>query len=70
MTMPEAGYGAEWTVVVDTGTGEVFAESGGGVVVGVVAGDHPTEARTVGAGGTVTVAARALLVLQRTGEPV
>jgi glycogen operon protein len=69
MTMPEAGYGAEWTVVVDTGTGEVFAESGGGVVVGVVAGDHPTEARTVGAGGTVTVGPRALLVLQRTGEP-
>jgi glycogen operon protein len=69
MTVPEAGYGAEWTVVVDTATGEVFAESGGGVVVGVVAGDRPTEPRTVAAGGTAPVGARSLLVLQRTGAP-
>jgi len=69
MTLPEAGYGAEWTVVVDTATGEVFAESGGGVVVGVVAGDRLTEARIVAAAGTIPVAARSLLVMQRTGEP-
>jgi glycogen operon protein len=68
MTVPH-GYGTEWTVVVDTATGEVFAESGGGVVVGVVAGDRPTEPRSVGAGDTLPVAARSLLVLQRTGDP-
>ncbi|WP_460405211.1 glycogen debranching protein GlgX, partial [Actinophytocola sediminis] len=38
MTVPAAGYGTEWSVVVDTATGEVFADSGGGAVVGVVAG--------------------------------
>jgi isoamylase len=69
MTVPEAGYGTEWSVVVDTGTGEVFAESGGGVIVGVVAGDRPTEARTVAASGTIITSARSLLVLQRTGAP-
>jgi isoamylase len=67
MSAPDAGYGSEWTVVVDTGTGEVFAESGGGVVVGVVAGGRPTEARRLSAGGTIPVAARSFLVLLRTG---
>jgi glycogen operon protein len=69
MTMPDQSYGAEWTVVVDTASGEVFAESGGGVVVGVVSGEHPTEVRPVAAGAAVTVAARSLVVLQRTGAP-
>ncbi len=69
MTVPAAGYGEAWTVVVDSASGEVYAESGGGVVVGVVAGDQLTEARTVGAGTTFTAAARSLLVLQRTGAP-
>ena len=68
-TLPGAGYGTEWSVVVDTGSGEVLAESGGGVIVGVVAGDRPTEPRTIAANGTVTTAARSLLVLQRTGAP-
>ncbi|MPZ79844.1 MAG: glycogen debranching protein GlgX [Actinophytocola sp.] len=70
MTVPDGSYGAEWTVIVDTASGEVFAESGGGVVVGVVAGGNPTAARTVHAGSTTTVASRSLLVLQRTGAPV
>jgi glycogen operon protein len=69
MTIPAAGYGEAWTVVVDSASGEVYADSGGGVVVGVVAGDQLTEARTVGAGATLTAAARSLLVLQRTGAP-
>jgi isoamylase len=69
MTVPAAGYGEAWTVVVDSASGEVYAESGGGVVVGVVAGDQLTEARTVAAGATITAAARSLLVLQRTGAP-
>jgi isoamylase len=69
MTAPVAGYGSEWTVVVDTATGEVYSESGGGVVVGVVAGDSPTRPRSVGAGGPLHVGPRSLLVLQRTGDP-
>ncbi|HEX2132020.1 MAG TPA: glycogen debranching protein GlgX [Actinophytocola sp.] len=68
MTLPDPDYGAEWTVVVDTATGEVFADSGGGVVVGVVAGDTPSSARTSKASTQVTVAARSLLVLQRTAS--
>jgi isoamylase len=67
MTIPSADYGTEWTVVVDTATGEVFAESGGGVVLGVVSGDNPTNARTVASGATIPVVARSLVVLQRTG---
>jgi glycogen operon protein len=69
MTIPDGSYGEEWTVVVDTASGEVYAESGGGVVVGVVAGDQLTEARSIAAGTPITVGARSLLVLQRTGAP-
>jgi glycogen operon protein len=54
-------------VVVDTYTGEVFAESGGGVIVGVVSGDQPAGVRAIPAGEPLTVPARSLIVLQRTG---
>ncbi len=66
MTMPAAGYGAEWTVVLDTDSGEVFAESGNGVVIGVVAGDNPSTARIFAAGEHLSLPARSLIVLQRT----
>ncbi|HEX5405749.1 MAG TPA: glycogen debranching protein GlgX [Pseudonocardiaceae bacterium] len=49
-TLPGNGYGAEWTVVVDTATGEVVAEPG---------------KDTVMAGGALTVTARSLVVLRR-----
>jgi len=48
-TLPGADYGTEWTVVVDSGTGAV---------------EHP-DAETLGAGATLTVPGRALVVLQR-----
>jgi isoamylase len=63
MTIPQEGYGTGWTTVVDTATGEVFAESGGNMV------GAAGEPRTVGAQGTITVGARSLLVLLRTGVP-
>jgi isoamylase len=63
MTVPQEGYGTGWTTVVDTATGEVFAESGGNMV------GAAGEPRTVGAQGTITVGARSLLVLLRTGVP-
>jgi glycogen operon protein len=66
MTIPDGSYGGEWTVVLDTFTGEVFAESGGGVVLGVVAGDQVTGARTLAAGEVLPVPARSLIALQRT----
>ncbi len=66
MTMPDGSYGREWAVVLDTNTGEVFAESGGGVVVGVIAGDQPSGGRVLPAGEVLTVPARSLIVLQRT----
>jgi isoamylase len=66
MTIPNGTYGGEWTVVLDTFTGEVFAESGSGVVLGVVAGDQVTGARTLAAGQVLTVPSRSLIVLQRT----
>jgi glycogen operon protein len=50
MTLPGNGYGAEWAKVIDTTTGEVLTEPG---------------AETVAGGGTLTVAARSLIVLQR-----
>ncbi|MEV0681483.1 glycogen debranching protein GlgX [Actinosynnema sp. NPDC050436] len=51
-TLPEAGYGPQWTVVVDTATGVVQDADRG---------------EPVPAGGTVTLTARSLVVLQRTG---
>jgi glycogen operon protein len=66
MTIPDGTYGGEWTVVLDTFTGEVFAESGGGIVLGVVAGDQVTSARTLAAGEVLAVPSRSLIVLQRT----
>ncbi|HEX6358928.1 glycogen debranching protein GlgX [Actinophytocola sp.] len=67
MRLPNGDYGTEWSVVLDTETGEVFSDSGGGVIVGVVTGDQITAVRTIPAGETLTVPARSLIVLQRTG---
>jgi glycogen operon protein len=50
MTLPGEDYGREWTVVVDTSTGEVAAEPGQQAAV---------------AGGTLKVVARSLVVLRR-----
>jgi glycogen operon protein len=66
MTIPDGSYGTEWAVVLDTQTGEVLGESGGGVVVGVVAGDKLTGVRTMTGGDVLSVPARALIVMQRT----
>ncbi|WP_309116908.1 glycogen debranching protein GlgX [Saccharothrix sp.] len=52
ITLPDDSYGPQWTVVVDTFTGVVR---------------EPDTGEPVLAGGTVTVPARSLLVLQRTG---
>ncbi|WP_033294316.1 glycogen debranching protein GlgX [Amycolatopsis jejuensis] len=52
MTLPGNGYGREWTVVVDSATGKV--------------GD--TGAEPVEGGGKFTLAARSLVVLQRTAK--
>ncbi len=57
-TLPDAGYGLRWAVVVDTAAGQVFTLSGS---PGVVAAEPPTSA----AGSVVPVPARSLLVLQR-----
>jgi hypothetical protein len=51
--LPAPSYGREWAVVVDTVTGEAHAAV-------------PETARLVHADTTITVAARSLLVLQRT----
>ncbi|HEX3648782.1 MAG TPA: alpha-amylase family glycosyl hydrolase, partial [Pseudonocardiaceae bacterium] len=53
VTLPGNGYGAEWAVVIDTATGEVFADPG---------------KQTVAGGGTITVTARSLVVLQRVAQ--
>ncbi|SDI20682.1 glycogen operon protein [Actinokineospora alba] len=66
MIVPDASYGTEWSVVLDTASGEVFRESGEGVILGVIAGDRPAIARTFSAGVGLNVKARSLLVLQRT----
>jgi isoamylase len=58
-TLPEAEYGSQWAVVVDTAAGEVVHLS---TAPGVVAA--PPE--TVKGGGMVTVPARSVLVLQAT----
>jgi glycogen operon protein len=52
MTLPGNGYGSEWTVVVDTANGEVGY------------GDN----KAIEGGGELTLAARSLVVLQRTGQ--
>jgi glycogen operon protein len=61
VTVPDADYGQEWTVVLDTATGEVLASS----TSAIIAGDS-SEPRSVDATGTITVSARSLIVLQRT----
>ncbi len=68
MRLPNGNYGSEWTVVVDTYTGEVFAESGTGNLMGVVTGDQPGTVRMIPAGEPLTIPARSLTVLQRTRE--
>lgn len=65
MRLPNGSYGNEWSVVLDTSTGEVFAESNSGALVGVVAGDQPAGVRTIPAGEALTVPARSLIVLLR-----
>ncbi|MGV9301219.1 glycogen debranching enzyme, partial [Amycolatopsis sp. NPDC003676] len=52
MTLPGNGYGREWTVVVDTETGAV----------------GETDVEPVEGGGKFTLAARSLVVLQRTAK--
>ncbi len=61
-TLPDSRYGPAWAVVVDTAQGLVVTLV---TTPGVVAAD-PTIHRP---GGTLTVPARSLLVLQRTGHP-
>ncbi|MFI9010030.1 glycogen debranching enzyme, partial [Actinosynnema sp. NPDC053489] len=53
VVLPEPGYGPQWTVVVDTATGTVTSPEPGG--------------DPIPAGGTLTLAGRSLVVLQRTG---
>jgi isoamylase len=57
-TMPASNHGAEWTVIVDTATGEAISPSGtvGGVQVGA-------QQRTVLAESALLVPARSLIVL-------
>ncbi len=55
--LPDGSYGAEWTIVVDTCTGEVLEPNGGGL----------GEGRSFAAGTVLPVPARSLIVLQRTG---
>ena len=55
--LPDGSYGAEWTIVVDTFTGEVLEPNGGGL----------GEGRSFDAGTVLPVPARSLIVLQRTG---
>ncbi|HVV22667.1 MAG TPA: glycogen debranching protein GlgX [Pseudonocardiaceae bacterium] len=50
MTVPGVDYGAEWTKVIDTTTGEIVTEPG---------------PETVAPGGTLTVGPRSLIVLRR-----
>jgi glycogen operon protein len=55
--LPNGSYGSEWTVVLDTFTGEVLEPNGGSSVDG----------RSYDAGTVLPVQARSLIVLQRTG---
>jgi glycogen operon protein len=68
MTVPNGEYGAEWAIVLDTVTGEVYHRSVGGVLVGGVAGDQLATPRTVAGNGSLLVGARSLMVLMRTTE--
>jgi len=54
MTLPDADYGDDWRIVVDTTTGVVVGET-----------YNTTEAEIVPAGGSIKVTARSLMVLQR-----
>jgi glycogen operon protein len=53
ITLPEEGYGLQWTVVIDTATGEVTP---------------PDQGEPVPAGSSLTLVARSLVVFQRTGQ--
>ncbi|NRN70620.1 Glycogen debranching enzyme GlgX, partial [Kibdelosporangium sp. 4NS15] len=66
MTVPGDSYGHEWSVVLDTHTGEVFADSASGVLIDVVADEQLTTPRTLTGGEKLTVPERSLIVLQRT----
>ncbi|GGP84591.1 glycogen debranching protein GlgX [Saccharothrix coeruleofusca] len=52
ITLPDEGYGPQWTVVIDTATGQVT---------------QPELGEPIPAGGTLPLVARSLVVLQRTG---
>ncbi|GAA3744264.1 glycogen operon protein [Spinactinospora alkalitolerans] len=67
VTVPGQDYGTEWTVVVDTATGEVLSQNGAGMVAGAGTNGAPAEPRSVKAKGTISLPARSLLLLQRTG---
>jgi isoamylase len=67
VTLPDASYGSEWTVVLDTSTGQVFSESGSGNLVAAVSAEQGAGPRSISAGDQLTVPARSLIVLQRTG---
>jgi isoamylase len=56
VTVPADGYGKEWTVVLDTDTGEVHP------------GELPADARRAQAAGTLVVTARSLILLRRTED--
>jgi glycogen operon protein len=59
VTLPGPEYGTGWAIVVDTAVGEVLTLT---TVPGVVAADPPK----VSGGATRPVAARSVVVLQRT----
>jgi isoamylase len=59
VTLPPADYGTGWAIVVDTAVGEVMTLTR---TPGVVAADPPT----VPGGASRPVAARSVVVLQRT----
>ncbi|MCP2258204.1 glycogen operon protein [Streptoalloteichus tenebrarius] len=63
--MPDVEYGDEWTVVLDTASGEVLG-CGCGKVTGVVAGGRPTRPRQAPARGVLPMGPRTLVVLERT----
>jgi isoamylase len=62
---PPAEYGREWTVVLDTATGEVRVETAVGFEPDLEWAEHTADHPRVPAGAHVLVPARSLLVLQR-----
>ncbi|PSK97992.1 glycogen operon protein [Murinocardiopsis flavida] len=67
VTTPGTDYGEQWSVAVDTATGEVYPGNGAAAHGAPGAGDTPAGPRTVKADETITLAARSLLLLHRVG---